>query len=117
MIREETQILQKFGRRIRYYRRLRNLTQEQLGERANISYKYIGEVERGNKKVSLIMIFRLSRALGISIADLMSYDRQYSDVHQKNLRSILRLLEGKELEEIKKAQRLLKICLQGERST
>ncbi|MBC7105405.1 MAG: helix-turn-helix transcriptional regulator, partial [Firmicutes bacterium] len=35
------------GRRIREARSKLGLTQEQLGERANLHYSYIGQVERG----------------------------------------------------------------------
>lgn len=54
MTRYEIQFLQQFGRKVRYYRKLKALTQEQLGELANVGYKYIGEIERGRKMSSKI---------------------------------------------------------------
>lgn len=109
MIQEEIEILKQVGHRLRYYRKLRNLTQEQLGEEANVSYKYIGEIERGGKNVGLIVILRLARALQVSMMDLMDCHQVHSGPQQKCLKSIIRLLEKSELEEIQKAQRLLKI--------
>lgn len=35
------------GKRIRTLRRLKTLTQEELGEKAGLSYKFVGEIERG----------------------------------------------------------------------
>lgn len=34
------------GERIRAIRKIKGFTQEELGERADLNYKYIGEVER-----------------------------------------------------------------------
>ncbi len=109
---DEYQILKRIGQRIRYYRRLKNLTQEELGEQANVSYKYIGEVERGRKKPSIIVIYRLSQALQMPMADLVSIPSDHCDSHQKRMQSIIRLLENKNIEELKRASNLLKICLQ-----
>ncbi len=107
----EYQILKQLGQRIRYYRRLKNLTQEDLGEQANVSYKYIGEIERGRKKASIIVIYRLSCALQVSMTDLVSFSRFQCSSHQKCMQSIIRFLENKNTEELKRAFNLLKICL------
>lgn len=71
MRQEECLLLEHFGRQVRFYRRLKKLTQEELGELASVSYKYIGEIERGRKKVSIVVISRLAKALGVSIGDLI----------------------------------------------
>ncbi|MBI5197332.1 MAG: helix-turn-helix transcriptional regulator, partial [Nitrospirae bacterium] len=68
---EEAELLKNIGQQVRYHRRLRNFTQEELGERASICHKYLGEIERGNKNIGLLVICRIARALQISPADLM----------------------------------------------
>ena len=41
------------GRRIREERLNADLTQEQLGEKADIHYSFLGYIERGTKKASV----------------------------------------------------------------
>ena len=56
---------------IRYYRKKARLTQEQLGEAANLHSKYIGEVERMNKTISLDALARVAAALNVRLRDLV----------------------------------------------
>ncbi len=43
----------ELGERIRELRKIAGITQEELGEKSALSYKYIGELERGQVNVSL----------------------------------------------------------------
>ncbi|MFN3477313.1 MAG: helix-turn-helix transcriptional regulator [Candidatus Methylomirabilales bacterium] len=45
---EEREARALLGRRIKALRVRRELTQEALGERAGLNYKYLGAIERGN---------------------------------------------------------------------
>ena len=60
----------ELGKKIREIRRLKGLTQEKLGEKANLNYKFVGELERGKVNVSLDSLVRISQALEIYIGDL-----------------------------------------------
>jgi transcriptional regulator with XRE-family HTH domain len=73
-----------FGRRVRALRTLRKLTQEQLGERAGVSGKFIGQVERGSGNPSLHVIIRLAGAMGIELADLMRFEENRPEGTVKN---------------------------------
>lgn len=64
-----------FGRQLRQIRKLRNLTQETLGEKAGISYKYVGEMERGEVNPSLDILVRLSQVLQVSPNELLPFTR------------------------------------------
>jgi transcriptional regulator with XRE-family HTH domain len=46
------------------------LTQEGLAERAGLSYKFLGEVERGAGNPTLETLQRISDALGVEIVEL-----------------------------------------------
>ncbi len=59
------------GERVRNERKSAGLTQEGLGEKAELSYKYIGELERGQVNVSLDTLHRIVTALGITIDKLI----------------------------------------------
>jgi len=55
---------------IRAWRKKRNLTQERLGELANLNPKYIGEVERMEKTISVDALARIASALKVPLRDL-----------------------------------------------
>lgn len=56
----------QLGARVREKRQRLGLTQEQLAELCNISPSYIGIIERGDKKLSVETLVKLSRILGVS---------------------------------------------------
>ena len=55
-----------FGKRLRELRRSRHLTQEQLGELVDVSFQYIGMLERGARSPSAEMLLSLCCALDCS---------------------------------------------------
>ena len=55
---------------IRAHRKRAKLTQERLGELADLNPKYIGEVERMEKTISLDALSRIASALKVRIRDL-----------------------------------------------
>ena len=57
------------GQHIREYRKQAGLSQEKLAEKASLSYKYLGEVERGYVNVSLDSLMRIAKALKLKVAD------------------------------------------------
>ena len=56
----------EIGNRIKICRKQRNLTQEELAERIDVSSHYIYEIERGTKTMSLSILTKLSVELNIS---------------------------------------------------
>ena len=70
----DTKIL--LGKRIRSLRRLKDYSQEQLAEKANISGKYVGEIERGQANISIDVLDKLSIALKISLSDLLDFEHE-----------------------------------------
>ena len=66
-----TDLRGQVGARVKQLRQARRLTQEQLAERAGLSYKFIGEVERGRGNPTLTTLASLSEALGVSLIDLL----------------------------------------------
>jgi transcriptional regulator with XRE-family HTH domain len=62
------------GNRVRELRTSQHLTQEQLGERAGLSYKFIGEVERGVGNPTIGTLAGLADALGVTVSDLVRED-------------------------------------------
>ena len=59
------------GQKIHAFRKELDLSQEQLAEKADLSYKYVGEVERGCVNVSLDSLVRIAKALRIPLRELV----------------------------------------------
>lgn len=60
------------GDSLRRFRKQRRLTQEGLGELAGLNPKYLGEVERREKTISVDALARLADALGVTLADFFT---------------------------------------------
>ena len=65
-----TNILKKFGDRVRKERLKRKLSQEQLASKAGVHRTYIGMIERAEKNITLGNIQKIAGALNINISDL-----------------------------------------------
>lgn len=66
-----TLLLRAFGTRVRDARKGRELSQEELAERAGVHRTYVGAVERGERNVTLLTITRLAQALDVPVSDLL----------------------------------------------
>lgn len=66
------QLQRQFGQTLRAERTARKLTQQELAFEAELSLTYIGEIERGERMVSLDTLLRLARALKLQAADLLN---------------------------------------------
>ncbi|HYI31142.1 MAG TPA: helix-turn-helix transcriptional regulator [Bradyrhizobium sp.] len=53
-----------FGKIIAGLRRTAGLSQEELADRAAIHRTYVSQIERGLKSPTIVMLFRLAKALG-----------------------------------------------------
>jgi len=58
--------LKRFGDRVRELRIKKGLSQEQLAELSGLHRTYISSLELGKRNVSLINIFALAKALGVT---------------------------------------------------
>jgi transcriptional regulator with XRE-family HTH domain len=65
------------GERLRYLRELRNLTQKQLAQSANISQATIAHIEKSTKDPSVETLRKLAAALDIHVAIFFSTNDVY----------------------------------------
>ncbi|WP_062107733.1 helix-turn-helix domain-containing protein [Bacillus niameyensis] len=66
----------KWGRRIRAFRKLKGFTQEGLANDIGVSVSVFGEIERGTRLPSDHMLEKISDCLGVSIAELTPEDER-----------------------------------------
>jgi len=67
----EKEIKKKIGDSIRVERKRAGLSQEGLAFECGLHRTYIGAVERGERNISLINLYKISKAMGISLSTLM----------------------------------------------
>ena len=66
-------ISQTVGHRIRTYRQFRGLTQEELAEKAEVHPTYIGQVERGEKNLTVNTLEKILNALDLSFSEFFQH--------------------------------------------
>ncbi len=65
-----TDIVQRFGDRLRQLRKKVGLSQEAFAAKCGLDRTYISGIERGRRNVSLRNIEVIARTLGVSISEL-----------------------------------------------
>lgn len=95
------------GKRIRSERMKLNLTQEKLAEDAGISTAYLGQIERGERNVTLDKLLPIANRLGVTVDFLLS---DYLPAKDDNTMDIIRqLLQDKSSLEKELAINMLKL--------
>lgn len=62
-----------FGQQVKQLREAREMSQEELAYRADLSSSHISRTERGAQSPSLMVIHKIAKALGIPISELMRH--------------------------------------------
>lgn len=65
-------VLISFGNKVREWRKIKNLSQEELAEKADLHRTYIGMIERAEKNITLINIQKIANALEIDLKELFN---------------------------------------------
>jgi transcriptional regulator with XRE-family HTH domain len=60
-----------FGDKIREKRLELNLSQEKLALEAEVDRTYVNDIEKGTRKISLSIAYKISKALNISLSELL----------------------------------------------
>ena len=63
--------LRQFGENLRRLRKAKGLSQEELAFEAQLDRSFVGQVERGERNLSLLNILRLAQALGLPPEQLL----------------------------------------------
>lgn len=100
-----------FGKRIRTLRKAAKLTQEKAAEEAHLNSKYLGQIERAEKRPSLDAILTLAKALQVSPASFFQFDREENDERVLR-RKIEGLLHGRSPQQLQQAYRILRTLLE-----
>lgn len=72
------------GKRLRQERHKMHLTQEKLAEKIEVSDAYIGQIERGERSLSLETLVKLANHLGVTVDYLLHDSIEINDDHFMN---------------------------------
>jgi transcriptional regulator with XRE-family HTH domain len=59
------------GKRLRFYRRVNDLTQENLAELLDVSLSYVSRIERGVRIPTLTFLYQAGAVLHVSLHELL----------------------------------------------
>ncbi len=113
------------GIRIRLEREKLGLSREKFAEMVELSSFYVGQLERGERKMSLDTLVCISVALNISIDYLLfgytyymenisileSFDDIYKDSYNDELKELIEVLKGSSKEQISVIKNICKLIL------
>jgi len=68
-------ITQIFGLRVRYFRKLKALSQEELADLSDLHRTYIGSVERGERNITLVNAEKIAESLNEPLASFFIANR------------------------------------------
>ena len=98
------------GERLRSLRKDQGLSQHRLGQRSRLSGKFIGEVERGAKSISVDSLYHAAAALGVPLRDLTDVGpaRGKRESHAELDRLLAVLSEPRKPEQVRRAHQVLR---------
>ena len=62
------------GENVRKYRLAKGLTQEEMSALSGFGQNYLSDLERGRRNPTVVTLWELSQALGVTPADLITPD-------------------------------------------
>jgi transcriptional regulator with XRE-family HTH domain len=109
-----------FGRRLRALRKLRMYTQEKLGERAGVSGKLVGQIERGDGNPTLDVIAGLAAGLDVQPGDLLQFEEERPQGPPASAadgfaaaEQLTRYLSGRPASDVERALRIVTAAFDG----
>lgn len=95
------------GRQVRRLRKLRQLSQEALADKAAMSAKYLSRIETGNENPSIDLLFRLADGLEVEPYEMLCFEdgelarqlraravKLIDDVPDKDIARVVGMLEA-----------------------
>ena len=84
---DDAAFLTAMGKQVRDARRRRGMARKQLSREANVSERYLAQLEGGTGNASILLLRNVARALGIPVTELL--DHRDASVEQRLVRRFL----------------------------
>ncbi|MBP1175553.1 helix-turn-helix transcriptional regulator [Paenibacillus jamilae] len=107
---QDKEVLKLVGARIRVLRKEKGLSQEALGEKGGFHFTYIGQIERGEKNVSLINVAKIAKALEVNLIQLFSYVSEDPKIEEsdEDIIEIITMLKKSSPEKVRLARNVIR---------
>ena len=107
-MKKQGEIQASLGLRIRSLRQKKGVTQQELGELAGLNYKFLGEIERGLQNPTIQTIYKIAKALGTDLCEVVRIDEEKRD--RKSVEAaIFKIIQGLPDEDIGQLFDVLKV--------
>ena len=93
------------GARIRNLREVNRYTREEFAEKADISPKFLYEIETGQKGFSADTLYRISKALSVSCEYILSGDIQ--EEYSEEVLNLLKLFNSAQISTVSQMLKLM----------
>lgn len=99
---QKREITEAVGARIKYLRRMKEISQEELALKAGINPAYFGQVERGLKCPTVDTIYKIAKAMDVSPAEFLRSEelQDFSEDQVKRLQCLLSRVPAEKLEQV-----------------
>lgn len=89
-VREYSELRSRISFNVKRIRKEQHMTQEELSERANISYDFMRRIESNEGKYgfSVYTLYKLAIALGVSMDELVSSNNENGVQNKKNIEKV-----------------------------
>lgn len=88
----EDTFLKDLGKSIKHLRKQNGMTQEMLGELADLCPKHLGEIERGDANPSIAVVYKIANALNREPSDILNIKSNILSKKEYYLKKICALL-------------------------
>lgn len=102
---DEQAFLHALGRRVRELRDKRGVSRKQAARESGVSERHLAHLESGEGNISILLLRRVARVLGVSLGDLLSNHEDETNEHRL-VRRLLERVPANRLEDV--AFRLLR---------
>lgn len=102
-------LVKSVGLQIRILRKSKKFSQEELAFKANVHPTYIGQVERGEKNLTISSLHQITNALEINLADFFTFtETRYDSTEKLPYQLIIEILQEIDINEQKQLFDILK---------
>ncbi|UKJ44676.1 helix-turn-helix domain-containing protein [Lysinibacillus sp. ACHW1.5] len=102
-------LVKSVGLQIRILRKSKKFSQEELAFKANVHPTYIGQIERGEKNLTISSLNQITNALEVNLADFFSViGTNYDSTENLPYRLIIEILQEIDIDEQKQLFEILK---------
>jgi transcriptional regulator with XRE-family HTH domain len=106
---KEKNLLKKVGKRIRYYRTQKKMSQEALAEFTDLHPTHIGKIERGEIKTTIVTLWKISQALNVPLTEIFELPLVKGEKEEKDLvlQKITALLRKQTTQTLKRIEKII----------